>query len=187
MQAPLASKHHLLQRRWERWIKIFTVAECILAAWFRYTFFFYPLSFPFFLLAKYKSVLSFYFYIQFCFHSFVCYLFCFYFIFFWLIFFFNFIPHHLVSFNFFIKFYPHSFKCYLFIFLSFFYWILFSISSLSIWFWFIFMSNLVPFLFIAICFVWKKNFIDFFLDFIPQYFVIENFISLFFRIYLTWC
>jgi len=131
MQAPLRAKHRLPWRLWKSHIEIFKCRQWIKTP-----------PFSLFSLAKHKSIFSFVFYIQ------LIIIFLFYFVL--LIFFFNLVPHHLVLFIFYIKFCSHSFNCYLFIFILFSNWILFSISSLSIWFWFIFMSNLISFLFIDI-------------------------------------
>jgi len=75
-----------------------------------------------------------------------------------------------MSFVFFIKFDSYSVDCYLFCFLSFFDWFLFQFHLSHIWFHFIFMSNLVFMLLIAICFVFYP-FYYFLLNFIPRYFI----------------
>jgi len=78
-----------------------------------------------------------------------------------LIIFFNFFPYHFISFNFLILYDPHSFYCYLF-----------SIYSLIIFFYLVFISNLVLIALISICI------------FLLLFWVIRNFSSWFFCIFL---
>jgi len=106
--------------------------------------------------------------------------FIFFFIFVWLMFFFNLVPHHFVSFSFYIRFGSHSFNYHLF--LSIFSnWVFSLISSLIIWFWIIFMSNLISILLIAIYFVYSS-----FFNFIPWHFVVKNSTLLLFKVCLLW-
>jgi len=89
--------------------------------------------------------------------------------------FFNFIPYHFISFNFLILYDPHSFYCYLF-----------SIYFLIIFFYLVFIPNLVLIVLISICFYTKFSpyCFNFYLFFLLLFWVIRNCSSWFFFIFL---
>jgi hypothetical protein len=65
-----------------------------------------------------------------------------------------FVQFHLLTFDFYIKFSPHSFDCYFYFFsYHLLEWNCFSISSLVVWFYFIFVSNFILILFKSILFI----------------------------------